>query len=96
MSRIWFSPSALKDLQGIFDYIAQDNPSAAGRFVRKLKQSCHRIADFPSIGVARDDLVPGVRCFPVGIYLIFYRFGDMGVEIVRVLHGSRDYLGLLD
>jgi toxin ParE1/3/4 len=96
MSRLFFSPSAREDLDGILDYIAKDNPTAAGRFVGKLKEACIRIAEFPSIGVVRDDLAPGVRCFPVGSYLIFYGSGDVGVEIVRVLHGSRDYLGLVD
>lgn len=96
MSRLFFSPSAREDLNSIFDHIANDNPTAAGHFVGKLKETCSRIAEFPSIGVVRDDLAPGVRCFPVGSYLIFYRSRAVGVEIVRVLHGSRDYLGLLD
>jgi toxin ParE1/3/4 len=32
--------------------------------------------------------VPGVRSFPVGNYLIFYRETGQGVEIIRVLHGA--------
>lgn len=96
MNRLFFSPAAREDLDDIFDYIASDNPVAAGRFVGVLKGTCKRIAEFPNIGVVRDDLAPGMRCLPVGNYLIFYRSGDGKVEVVRVLHGSRDYLGLMD
>jgi toxin ParE1/3/4 len=96
MSRLFFSPSAREDLDDIFDYIVKDNPTAAVRFVGKLKETLRRIAGFPSLGIIRDDLAPGVRCFPVGNYLIFYRSRDVGVEVISVLHGSRDYLRLVD
>jgi len=42
------------------------------------------------MGRARDELVPGVRCFPVGRYVVFYVPLDDGIDIVRVLHGARD------
>ena len=38
----------------------------------------------------RDELAEGLRSFAVGRYVIFYRPISEGVEIVRVLHGSRD------
>jgi toxin ParE1/3/4 len=41
------------------------------------------------MGRARDDIASGVRHFPVGRYLIFYRVLDDGVEVVRYLHGMR-------
>ena len=40
--------------------------------------------------IFRDDLSPGLRSIPHGNYLIFYRLMNNGIEIVRVLHGSRD------
>ncbi|MEZ0259218.1 MAG: type II toxin-antitoxin system RelE/ParE family toxin [Chthoniobacter sp.] len=42
-------------------------------------------------GQARPDIAPELRFLPVGNYLIFHRPIENGVEIVRVLHGSRDY-----
>lgn len=44
----------------------------------------------PGIGRRRDDLAPGLRSISYANYLIFYRPIDDGIEIVRVLHGSRD------
>jgi len=42
------------------------------------------------MGRLRDELADGLRSFPVGRYVIFYRPIPKGIEIVRVLHGARD------
>ena len=42
------------------------------------------------MGVARDDLGPGLRALPFRDYIIFYRDEPRGVIVVRVLHGARD------
>ena len=39
---------------------------------------------------------PGVRSFPFGAYVIFYRPLQDGVDVVRVLHGSRDVESALE
>jgi toxin ParE1/3/4 len=35
-------------------------------------------------------MAPGLRSFPVGNYVVFYRIVPEGIELVRVLHGARD------
>lgn len=94
--RLYFSASAREDLNRIFDYISQDNPSAAADLLKKIKETCNHVARFPEIGPLRDDLGIDLRCFPVGNYIIFYRANEGRVDIVRVLHGSRDYGILLE
>jgi toxin ParE1/3/4 len=42
------------------------------------------------MGRERNELVPGLRSFPIGRYMIFYEPLPDGVVIVRVLHGARD------
>ena len=42
------------------------------------------------MGAKRDELMPGLRSFPVGDYLVFYRVADRGIEIIRVVSGYRD------
>lgn len=96
MNRVYFSPSAIRDLNAIFSHIAKDNPAAAVSFVRKLKDKCSRMAQFPDMGKSREDLARHLRCFPVGNYLIFYRPSEDAVDIVRVLHAARDYAGMFD
>jgi toxin ParE1/3/4 len=49
----------------------------------------------PGMGVARFDVRPNLRMFPVGNYLILYQEIEEGVEIVRVLHGARQWQELL-
>jgi toxin ParE1/3/4 len=34
-------------------------------------------------------IAPGVRLFPLGSYLIFYRPLNDGIEVARLLHGAR-------
>jgi toxin ParE1/3/4 len=53
------------------------------------------LAEQPELGAARDDLLPGLRVWPVVNHLIFYRLSTDGIEVVRVVHGARDYIKLL-
>jgi toxin ParE1/3/4 len=91
MSPLYFSPASGADLEDIFDHISKDNPPAAVEYVDKLKESCNLIAEFPEIGVLRQEIAPSIRCLPVLRYLIFYRSKADVVEIVRIVHSSRDY-----
>jgi len=94
MSRPYFSPSSRRDLNDILDYIARDKPGAALRHVERLEEACWMLAANPEMGAARDDLLPRLRVWSVAKYAIFYRQSEDGIEVVRVVHGSRDF-GLL-
>ena len=48
------------------------------------------IASQPMMGRARNELVADLRSFPYGRYIIFYIPIDDGIDVVRVLHSSRD------
>lgn len=94
--KVVLTTEALGDLQGIGDYIAQDNPARARGFVAELLDKARGLEDmahgFP--------LVPryahlGVRRRPHGNYLIFYRIEDDRISVIHILHGARDYEALL-
>jgi toxin ParE1/3/4 len=89
-----FSPTSQRDLNEILDYIAQDKPGAAIRFVETLRESCRRLSQHPHLGEDCSDLRAGMRRLAVRGYLIFYRLGEDKVEILRVLHGARDWPSL--
>jgi toxin ParE1/3/4 len=95
MPRLLKRPEAENDLEEIWWYIAQDSPNNADRFLDRIQERCLSLADFPQMGTSRDELKAGLRSQPVGNYLIFYFPLDDGVNIVRVLHGSRDIGNLL-
>jgi toxin ParE1/3/4 len=94
--RTKFTRDAQADLVDIGDWIASDSPPHALRFVQALQAKCAAIAQMP-LGFP---LVPryehlGIRKRSHGRYLIFYRVSSDQIEILRVLHGARDYESLL-
>lgn len=91
MARPRFTTDAFRDLEEIVRYIGARNPDAATRLTDRLEAECWRLARDPGIGQPRPDLAQGLRFFPVGNYLIFYRESSEGIQVIRVLHGARDY-----
>jgi toxin ParE1/3/4 len=93
MPQVFKRPRAEADLLDIWGYIAQDSPANADRMLDRLGETMNRLAAMPLMGQARFDLAPGLRMFPVGNYLIFFRPIQDGIEVIRVLHGKRDIMG---
>jgi len=91
MNRPYFSPSSLRDLREILEHIALDKPGAALQYVEKLEEECWLLSRNPTVGTLRDDLYPQLRLWSVGNYVICFRAAADGVEIIRVVHGSRDF-----
>jgi toxin ParE1/3/4 len=81
---------AQRDLDEIWDYIAQESVAAANRLIDTIVATCHRLASQPEMGRLRPELAPNLRSFPVRNYVTFYRPTQDGIEVARVLHGSRD------
>ncbi|AFZ60535.1 type II toxin-antitoxin system RelE/ParE family toxin [Anabaena cylindrica FACHB-243] len=71
-------------------YLAHNNQIAADKEIAKILNSLPMLAQFPGMGRSRDDLLPELRSFPIKPYIIFYTPIDDGIEIIRVLHQSRD------
>jgi toxin ParE1/3/4 len=88
--RVQVNLEAEEDLIGIWVDIAQHNPVAAEKYLRLLGQKIDSLYDMPDRGQMRDDLLVGIRMLVEGKYLIFYRVIGKGVEVLRVVHGSRD------
>lgn len=85
------SQEAEQDLFDIWMHIAADSPTNADAFLGKLDETMRALADFTHIGVDRPELGWDLKSFPSYRYVLYYRVsaGD-DVELVRVLHGSRD------
>ena len=90
MAQAFISPRAKADLVEIWDYIAEDSEARADAFVSKIHEKFLTLTGRSGIGRARDELGKNIRSLPVGQYIIFYRSLAEGIEVVRVLHGSRD------
>lgn len=90
MPNIVKRPLAEKDLNDIWDYIAEDNFAQANEFLRLINRKISALLETPMMGRSRDELAPSLRSFPVGRYLIFYQPIKNGIEVVRVLHSAQD------
>jgi len=87
------SPRAEADLDDIWYYIATQSHSLeiADRVVDSITDRFFLLATYPHVGRRRDeDLLPGLRSFPVGEYVIIYRVEAEDVLILHVIRGSRD------
>jgi toxin ParE1/3/4 len=94
MGRVQRTPRADQDLEELWFFIAQDDPSAADRWLDTLEEKIRLLADNPLMGPARPDIARELRYHPVGNHLLLYRVIQGGIEIVRVVHGARDLLDL--
>ena len=95
VATIIYAPEADDDLIGIVDYIARDKPGAARDWLAKIRQTCELLATQPGIGELREGFgVSGCRSFSVGNYASFFRPGEGGIEVARIIHGSRDMRNL--
>lgn len=90
MLELRISPLAEQDLIDIWLYIAQDQPLNADRFVDKLYQTAQRLAEYPGLGVSRENIAAGIYAFPFAAYVLYYRCSDVTLELVRVLSATRD------
>jgi len=95
MARVIYAPAADDDLVNIAEYIARDKPEAARRCVQTIREKCDMLAAHPTMGEERSGFgVLGCRCFSVGDYVVFFRAMEPGIEVARIVHGSRDLTNL--
>ena len=90
MARITRRSEAEADVIDIWGFIAEDSITEADRWVDRLDERLQLWATQPMIGRARDELAPGIRSMAFGRYVVFFAPIHDGIDIVRVLHGSRD------
>jgi toxin ParE1/3/4 len=92
MKRIRVSDVAEQDLDDIWHYIAKNSGSIeiANGAVESIADTFPLFARTPEAGTRRDEIEPGVRGFPVGKYVVYYRVEGPRVLIARVIHGMRD------
>lgn len=94
--RLVFRPEAEADLADIYDHIADDSPARAEKFVALLRERCGALRQHPRMGRTRDELRPGLRSLLIERYVVIYHVIEDAVEIVAVVHGSRDIEALFE
>jgi toxin ParE1/3/4 len=89
--RFELSRLAVADL----DAIADDTADRWGRerarvYLDALEARLTQLAHQPFIGRKREELAPGLLCFPFESHVVFYCATDFGIAVVRVLHKRQD------
>ena len=96
MARFILSEFVEPELEEIWDYIADDNPDAADRFLAAAYRTFGELARLPGMGRPRHfahGRLRSLRSFRVDgfeNYLVFYGPIPEGIEVFHVLHGARD------
>ena len=97
--RAYRQPRARRDIIEQAIYIGLDNAKAAERFQDAVEQAEQMLAEMPGIGAPREHgRIEGLRMWRVrgfARHLIFYREIENGIEVIRVLHSSRDLVAVL-
>lgn len=97
-------PAARDDIIRQFRYylVDQDKPEVANRFVKAVERTIDKILRTPSAGAPKhlsNQSLVGLRLWPVEEFediRIYYLAQGNEVWIIRVLHGKRDIVGILE
>ncbi len=93
MRTLRISARAQAQLREISSYITRESGhrGLADVFRRKLVQKGRRLASLPgTLGTIRTDLGPDIRSTPVANYILIFRYTSDTVDLLAVLHASRD------
>jgi len=87
--KIAYTKRSLRHLQQIHDYIAQDDPEAAGRTVRRIREAVARLETLPLSGRASIDetrllAVPGLP------YVVIHVVKADVIRILAVFHTAQN------
>jgi len=91
-----------EDLLEYLDYISENNPDAALRFIQSVEKAFDLLSEMPDLGTtckSSNTRLNSIRMWPVpkfSKYLIFYQVTEDSICVLRVLHGSRDIPVILE
>jgi plasmid stabilization system protein ParE len=91
MSGFVLHPSALTDLDEIWEFIAADNLTAADRVLDEIVSVIASLVSFPQMGHSRPELTSrALRFHPVRSFVLVYAPDESPLQIIAVLHGRRN------
>lgn len=96
MSSYIFSELAVRDLNEICDFIAQEDVRAASQLFDAMRQKCKLVASFPNMGKDYSWIALNLKGIIFNDYVLFYFPQENGIEIVRVVNGRRDLKALFE
>ena len=96
MAEIRWSLADERDLQAIEQFLANDSPLRAVAFVDRLIRSVETIGSMPRLGrIVPEFERPDLHEVIFRGYRVVYLVEEEGTTILRVVHGARDLLSLI-
>ena len=90
MKVLAFSPAAEADIDGIWNYSADNwGPEQADRYTDEIRDACHALASGRKQGRVVE-VRPRYQKISTGSHVIYYRDQGDRLEIIRVLHSRMD------
>jgi toxin ParE1/3/4 len=85
---VW-SDNASRQLVSAYNFISEENPSAAAKQLEIILQAIEQLTHFPEMG--HTGRVEGTRELVIvgSPYIVAYRLKGKAVRILAVLHGAR-------
>jgi len=88
--RINWSPLAVDRVTEIAEYIAMDNPAAAGKWVTMVFKKVEELQNFPESGrIVPETKNKSIRELIYGNYRIIYRVEKGAISVLTIRHGKQ-------
>ena len=82
--------TAYVDLEDIENYIAQDSPVIARRFILRIFDRIDQLSEYPQSGKFVPEIHDqSIRELLLNKYRIIYQLQENKINILRVVHGAR-------
>lgn len=85
------SPRARQDLEDIWFYtFEQWSPTQADSYVSDLLSTCQGLVSGEKIGLNAEIICEGYAKYLSGSHVIYYKISGSHLDVIRILHQSRD------
>jgi len=86
-----WTPIAIGHLRAAYEYVAQENVTAADAFIEHILSAVEQLTQYPQIG--RGGRVKGTRELVIAgtPYVVAYRVRRSRIDILAVFHGARKW-----
>jgi len=97
---VYLMPDAIKDLENIYNYITEESgfPERGWLYIEKLKFKCQKLETAPLRGQKRNDLMKGLRIYPLDKKTVAAFLVDEDkqmVQILNIFYGGQDYEAIM-
>lgn len=90
MPHLIWSPPALRDVQRLYRFLAEQNIDAAKRTVKTIRDNVRIIVHQPQVGRPAEEMEPEYREWPIDFgdsgYIVLYRYDGETAVILAVRH----------